>query len=255
VRGLQRYFIPQEKWNDNQILIKGDDAHHIARVMRFQPEDKIICNHPDGRAAICTIMSIDQHVVHVAKEEWLEEEAELPIHITIAQGLPKGDKLDLVLQKGTELGAHAFIPFQAERSVVVWDRKKKDKKMKRFRKIVKEASEQSHRNKIPLIKETMSVAALIHESTAYDIKLFAYEEEAKVSHFQSFGTIVNNLEEGQHVLICIGPEGGFSEKEVQQLKENDFLSVRLGPRILRTETAALYTLASISYHFEELRCK
>src|SRR5699024_4323123 len=134
---------------------------------------------------ICAVMSIDQDVVHVAKEEGLEEEAELRMHITIAQGLPKGDKLDLVVQKGTELGVHAFIPVEAERSVVVWERKKKDKKMKRFRKIVKEASEQSHRNKIPPIKETMSVVALIRESTAYDIKLFAYEEEAKVSHFQS----------------------------------------------------------------------
>src|SRR5690625_7026250 len=100
--------------------------------MRFQPEEKIICNHPDGRAAICTVMSIDQDVVHVDKEEWLEEEAELPIRITIAQGLPKGDKLDLVLQKGPELGAHAFIPFQAKHSVVVWYRKKKDKKMKQI---------------------------------------------------------------------------------------------------------------------------
>src|SRR5699024_12486071 len=103
------------------------------------------------------------------------------------------------------------------RAVGVSERKKKYKKMKRIRKIVKEASEQSRRNKIPLLKETMSVADLIRESTAYDVKLFAYEEEAKVSHFQSFGTIVNDLEEGQHVLICIGPEGGFSEKEVQQL--------------------------------------
>src|SRR5690625_7526732 len=111
----------QEKVNDYHILIKGYDAHHIARVMRFQPEDKIICNQPDGRAAICTIMSIDQHVVHVAKEEWLEEEAELPIHITIAQGLPKGDKLDLVMQKGNEIGAYVFIQFHDEHAFVVKD--------------------------------------------------------------------------------------------------------------------------------------
>lgn len=253
--GLQRYFVPQDNWNNNEILIKGDDAHHISRVMRFKPEDRLICNHPDGRAAISIIMSIEQDVIHAVVEGWLEEEAELPIQITIAQGLPKGDKFDLVLQKGTELGAYKFIPFQAQRSVAVWDNKKIEKKMKRFAKIVKEASEQSHRNKIPLIKEPMSVSELISEGTHYDVKIFAYEEEAKVLQFQSFGTIVNKLEKDQRVLVCIGPEGGFSTREVEQLKESEFHPVRLGPRILRTETAALYVLASISYHFEELRCQ
>lgn len=252
---MQRYFIPRDNWNGNQIQVRGDDAHHIARVMRYKTGDKIICNHPDGLAAICTVKTIGQNVVYVAKEEWLKETVELPIHVTIAQGLPKGDKLELVLQKGTELGAHAFIPFQADRSVVVWDKKKKDKKMQRLKKIVKEASEQSHRNKIPVIKEMMSVSELVQEGITYDVKLFAYEEEAKVPYFQSFGAAVNKLKEGQHVLVCIGPEGGFSEKEVQQLKDNNFHSVRLGPRILRTETAALYALASISYHFEEWECE
>lgn len=252
---LQRYFVPETNWGKDEVIIKADDAHHINRVMRLQAGDKVICNHPDGNATICEITSLDNDGVQLVIMEWLDESSELPIEVTIAQGLPKSDKFELVLQKGTELGATAFTPIQAERSVVVWDAKKAEKKFKRYSKIVKEASEQSHRTKIPQINDVTTIEKLIEESSVYDIKLFAYEEEAKTSEFQSFGTIISKMESGNRVLVCIGPEGGFSEKEADQLKHHGFTSVRLGPRILRTETASLYVLASISYQFEELRCR
>jgi 16S rRNA (uracil1498-N3)-methyltransferase len=252
---MQRYFVPEANWQTNVVIIKGDDVHHITRVMRCKTGDRIICNHPDERAAICVITEIGSAVVQCRIVNWLSETAELPVHVTIAQGLPKGDKWDLILQKGTELGAYAFIPFQAERSIVVWDNnKKKDKKMQRFGKIVKEASEQSHRNRIPEIKHPMNLVSLIQESANYDLKLFAYEEEAKTVDHQSFGSIIGEMNDKQHVLVCVGPEGGFSNKEAEKLQIAGFYPIRLGPRILRTETAALYVLASISYHFEELRC-
>ncbi|SEQ17469.1 16S rRNA (uracil1498-N3)-methyltransferase [Virgibacillus subterraneus] len=252
---LQRYFVPETNWGKDEVIINADDAHHINRVMRLQAGDKIICNHPDGIAAICEITSSGNDGVQLVIMEWLEESSELPIEVTIAQGLPKSDKFELVLQKGTELGATAFTPIQAERSIVVWDDKKAEKKFKRYSKIVKEASEQSHRTKIPQINDVTTIEKLIEESSNYDKKLFAYEEEAKTSEFQSFGTIISEMDSGNRVLVCIGPEGGFSEKEADQLKQHGFTSVRLGPRILRTETASLYVLASISYQFEELRCR
>lgn len=248
---LQRYFIPSTDWHGAEVIIRGDDAHHISRVMRFREGDKIICNHPDGQAAICEITSMEQ-TMQATVQEWLDEAVELPITVTVAQGLPKGDKFDFILQKGTELGAHSFIPFQAERSIVVWDDKKKAKKMNRFRKIVKEASEQSHRNQIPEIHSPMTLPALIEKSAAYDVKIFPYEEEAKVENHQSFGSIMKRIEHDQRLFICIGPEGGFSAKEAEHLKRNGFHPVRLGPRILRTETAALYVLSCVSYQFEEL---
>jgi len=251
---LQRYFIPEEDWKDDKILIKGDDQHHITRVMRLNVSDQIICVHPSSYVAICKITNINESYVEAMIEQDLHEDKELPVSITIAQGLPKGEKLDFVLQKGTELGAAAFIPFQADRSVVKWDHKKFSKKKQRFTKIIKEASEQSHRNKQPMITSFMTLPELIEESKRYDKKIFPYEEEAKGSDHQLFGDVVNGIKKGDKVLVCIGPEGGFSQKEVDMLKENDFLPVRLGPRILRTETAALYVLASVSYHFEELRC-
>ncbi|MEC5422208.1 16S rRNA (uracil(1498)-N(3))-methyltransferase [Virgibacillus sp. C22-A2] len=251
---MQRYFVHAEDWNNNEVIVRGDDAHHINKVMRSKNGDAIICNNPKGQAAICEIVSIESDHIKTVVKEWLEEAVELPIDVTIAQGLPKGDKFDFVLQKGTELGANAFIPFQAERSIVVWDSKKMNKKMERFTKIVKEASEQSHRNRIPFIHPTMSIDELLKESENYDVKIFAYEEEAKVSNYHSFGTVIENVLENQRLFVCIGPEGGFTAKEAELLKAEDFSPVRLGPRILRTETAALYVLASISYHYEELRC-
>ncbi|MUK87081.1 16S rRNA (uracil(1498)-N(3))-methyltransferase [Ornithinibacillus sp. L9] len=251
---MQRYFIPAEGWQDQYVTISGDDAHHIIRVMRYQKDDQIICNHPDTNAAICRITEIEDGVVYLVIEKWLDENVELPVQVTIAQGLPKGDKLDLVLQKGTELGAYGFIPFKADRSVVKWDNKKEKKKQERFTKIVKEASEQSHRNRIPVVYNPMNLTELIEESAHYSVKIFAYEEEAKVSEYLSFSKIVSQLSKKDRVLVCIGPEGGFSLDEVEKLKTHGFMAVRLGPRILRTETAPLYVLASISYHTEELGC-
>ncbi|WP_188631230.1 16S rRNA (uracil(1498)-N(3))-methyltransferase [Lentibacillus kapialis] len=250
---MQRYFIPSENWTDNKVTITGDDVHHIARVMRSHTGEEIICNHPDGYAAVCRITDIEKDTVYTIISKWLEESSESPIDVTIAQGLPKSDKMEFVLQKGAELGAASFIPVQTDRSVTVWDQKKTDKKLKRYSKIIKEASEQSHRNKIPRIQKVMSTTELATDSGNYQIKLFAYEEEAKNEVFQSLGTAISKISRGDRVLLVIGPEGGFSGREADVLKQNEFIPVRLGPRILRTETASLYALASISYHFEELR--
>ncbi|NBJ68567.1 MULTISPECIES: 16S rRNA (uracil(1498)-N(3))-methyltransferase [Clostridia] len=251
---MQRYFVPAHTWSEKTIKITGDDVHHMKRVMRFQAGDEIICNHPDGQAAICQITFLDNQVVYADIVNWLTHHAELPVDIAIAQALPKGDKLEWILQKGTELGAHRFLPFQAARSIVKWEERRKEKKVKRWHKIVKEASEQSHRNKIPSVDPCQDLSEIIEAAKDYDFALFAYEEEAKSEQHQSLGSALARLEKEQSLLVCIGPEGGFSDEEVKLLKANEFQAIRLGPRILRTETAALYTLASISYHFEEMRC-
>ncbi|CDQ39610.1 MULTISPECIES: 16S rRNA (uracil(1498)-N(3))-methyltransferase [Virgibacillus] len=251
---MQRYFVPAATWSEQTIKIIGDDVHHIKRVMRFKVGDQIICSHPDGHAAICKITILDNNVVYVDIVEWLDQNVELPVEVTIAQGLPKADKLEMIVQKGTELGASNFIPFQASRSVVKWDEKRQDKKLKRLSKIVKEASEQSHRNKVPMIYPNQSLSELIDLASSYDFKVFAYEEEAKTSEYHSLSSVLKQVGEQQRIFVCIGPEGGFTEAEAVSLKDNGFQAIRLGPRILRTETASLYALACISYHFEEMRC-
>ncbi|GGP12592.1 16S rRNA (uracil(1498)-N(3))-methyltransferase [Oceanobacillus neutriphilus] len=254
---MQRYFISKEQIQDPSVRILGDDVHHMTKVMRNKPGDKFICNTEDGKSALCKIEEINETEVQAVIEAWLDESAELPVEVTIAQGIPKGDKFEWILQKGTELGAAKFIPFAAERSVAKWDDQKFHKKAKRFEKITKEASEQSHRNRIPELSPVMQFKDLLEESESYTVKLFAYEEEAKGAEKKSslFASVLDNISENDRILLVIGPEGGISTEEVNHLKESGFQAIRLGKRILRTETAALYALASISYHVEELRYK
>lgn len=113
--------------NEDTVKIHGDDVKHIAKVMRMDIDDEIICCSPSGRSVRSKLISIDQHEVIAKPVEWLDERKQLPLQVTIVQGMPKGDKLELVIQKGTELGAERFVPFKAERSVVKWDKQKSEK--------------------------------------------------------------------------------------------------------------------------------
>ncbi|WP_017472620.1 16S rRNA (uracil(1498)-N(3))-methyltransferase [Amphibacillus jilinensis] len=247
---MQRYFIEGQNWKNDQIIISGDDAHHIVNVMRMTINDQVICNRSDGRVALCEIIEITD-VIKLSILEWLEQEVELPIKVTLVQGLPKGDKLDWIAQKATELGVHAIIPFQASRSIVKWDIKKREKKQQRLMKIVKEASEQAHRNQLPKVKELHDLKSLIQLSQHYDHKFVAYEETARQQITQKLNAFFKQILPGQSVIVIIGPEGGLTEHEIDTFYQNGFEPVRFGPRILRTETASLYMLSALSYYFEE----
>lgn len=250
---MQRYFINENKWFENRVIITGEDHHHITHVMRMEINDKIIVNKHDGQAALGKITEITDNKVEAVLVKWLPENRELPVEVSIAQGLPKGDKWEFILQKGTELGAHHFVPFQADRSIVKWDSKKLNKKAPRWNKIVKEASEQSHRNIIPTVDTVLAFDQLMKKSSTYDWKFFAYEESARRESTVSLHEHFSQIGQGGSIIVVIGPEGGFTEEEASRFKREGFQSVRLGPRILRTETAPLYVLSSLSYYFEEMR--
>ncbi|WP_079509803.1 16S rRNA (uracil(1498)-N(3))-methyltransferase [Mesobacillus jeotgali] len=249
---MQRYFI-EEQVNPEQFNITGDDYHHIARVMRMSAGDEIFCVTPTGKSAICQIAEITDEMVVANVVKWEEGNKELPVHVVIASGLPKGDKLELIIQKGTELGAYEFVPFTASRSIVKWDSKKSAKKVERWQKISKEAAEQSHRNLIPSVQEPVSLKQLITSAKDYTYKLIAYEEEARAGEASMLSATLSKMEAGESLLLVFGPEGGLTSEEVTLLCNNGFLACGLGPRILRTETAPLYALSAISYHFELLR--
>ncbi|RCW65323.1 16S rRNA (uracil(1498)-N(3))-methyltransferase [Saliterribacillus persicus] len=250
---MQRYFVPENNWTEDYAAITSDDVHHIINVMRMDVGAEIICNHPRGKAALCEIIAVSKDQIDVKINKWLEETVELPINVTIVQGLPKGDKLEWVIQKGTELGAVEFIPFQAKRSIVKLDAKKAEKKLIRWQKIAKEASEQSHRTVIPTITPVKKLQEILDLRENYDVTLIAYEEEARSSNPVMLYDHLNNISKESKVLLCIGPEGGFSEEEIEAFKQNKFEFVRLGRRILRTETAASYFLSCVSFYFEEMR--
>lgn len=247
---MQRYFADEK---DNRFYFTEEDRHHILRVMRMRIGDEIICVNKSGKSAVCSIAEITDEQVVADVVQWNEGDPELPIRITIGSGLPKGDKLELIIQKGTELGAFQFIPFTAARSVVKWDEKKSLKKVDRWNKIAKEAAEQSHRSKVPEVLSPMSLKELIQYSKDYDYVLIAFEEEARTGESKILSQTLKQMQRDQSLLIVFGPEGGFSNEEVAQLKNEGFQACGLGPRILRTETAPLYVLSAVSYHFELLR--
>ncbi|UOQ93785.1 16S rRNA (uracil(1498)-N(3))-methyltransferase [Halobacillus shinanisalinarum] len=247
---MQRYFIDQANWEEDRVVIKGDDVHHIVKVMRMKKEDSLICVHPERGPALCEIVAAEQEVL-CSIIDWLDENKELPVEVTIVQSLGKGDKLEQVVQKGTELGADFFIPFDAERSVAKWDAKKANKKLTRLKKIAKEASEQSERAKVPSVLDVMTLSEIIEQNDSYDVKLIAHENEARSVRSHSLSSRLHVIKDNQRVIIIFGPEGGFTPGEADKLFASGFLPVRLGPRILRMETAPLYFLSSLSYQLEE----
>ncbi|WP_017728410.1 16S rRNA (uracil(1498)-N(3))-methyltransferase [Halalkalibacterium ligniniphilum] len=250
---MQRYFVAKEAITTKEVKITGDDVKHITRVMRMLPGDEIVCSDNDTRTVRCVIQSVSDAEVIAQIVESLEPNTELPIKVTVAQGLPKGDKLELVIQKGTELGAYAFLPFSAARSVVKWDQKKEKKKLERLEKIAKEAAEQSYRERIPIIHPSLSFSELQKRLPEYDRCVVAYEESAKEGEAKALYATLSRLAPGESLLVLIGPEGGFTKEEIAYLEGSGCELCGFGPRILRTETAPLYVLAAVSYHFELMR--
>ena len=247
---MQRYFLKNDQFQNGKVLIADDDAHHMTRVMRMKIGDKFIGCNENKECFYIEILAIENEVVHGNIVEQLHQQTEMPIEVTIAQGLPKGDKFELVLQKGTECGAANFIPVKMDRSIVKLDSKKEAKKVERWTKIVKEAAEQSHRQSLPRVNGVVDFKNLLTMAKNYDACLFAYEETAKAGKMPQLKQTLKNIPLGASLLILVGPEGGISESEESMLVDAGFLPCALGPRILRTETAPIYILSAISYALE-----
>lgn len=234
------------------IQLQGEHYHHMHNVMRFRTGSKVYLTDAAGESWVAEITGYTDQTVEL---RWVQDDittSELPVRVAVACGLSKGDKLDLIVQKATELGADTILPFTSRYAVVKWDENKGRKKQERYQKIAKEAAEQSHRQRVPNIGEVLSIKQLAELASSYDHCLIAYEEEAKVGEKQEFAKTLSQLELGGSLLLVFGPEGGLAAEEVSKLEESGFRSCSLGPRILRAETAPLYALAAISYHFELL---
>lgn len=253
---MQRYFIEltkEQAESDRLISITGEDVHHISHVMRMQPDDRLICITKDGFEAVCLIEALFHERIDCKIREWTGKSRELPLRVTIASGLLKGDKYEMVLQKGTELGAHSFFSFQSKRSVVKLDEKKAGKKLERWKKIAKEAAEQSYRSLIPHVEPVLSFNALLNRMDEFETCIVAYEESSKEGEASEFYQMLKRSSSNSSILFLFGPEGGFDWEEIKALKEKGAVVCGLGPRILRAETAPLYALSAISYHTELAR--
>ena len=248
---MQQYFVNGRAPQGIFQIKDKDTAKHMFSVMRLQADDQTVLVFDDGIKRLARVVDSQSKSVEIIEE--LADNVELPVSVTIAMGFPKGDKLEFVAQKATELGMAALWAFPADWSVVKWDGKKLGKKAEKLEKIAQGAAEQSKRNRIPAVRLFEKKTDFLAQLTGFDQIILAYEEAAKAGEQANLVKALSGLETGQSVLVIVGPEGGVSPEEVAAFEGAGAVKTGLGPRILRAETAPLYALSAISYATELLR--
>ena len=233
----------------DRIVITGEDVNHIKNVLRMKIGEEIaVSNGVDGREYRCEVAQLLTDEV-VCKLRFIKEnDVELPAQVYLFQGLPKADKMELIIQKAVELGAYSVIPVATRRSIVKLDDKKAAAKQNRWQGIAEAAAKQSKRKIIPKIEKVMSFAEALEMAKELEVRLIPYELAEDMSHTKE---IIERIREGQKIAIFIGPEGGFDETEIALASEVGVEPITLGKRILRTETAGMTVLAWLMYHLEK----
>ena len=249
---MPKFFVKDEQVEKNVIKIQGQDVNHIKNVLRKKVGDEItICNSDKEKNYLCDIEKIEKEEIECRIVRELED-FKSNVKVTIMQGLPKKDKMDLVIQKSVELGCFDIQPVEMERCIVKYQEKDKKKKMDRWQKIAEVAAKQCDRDFIPEIKEIMSLKNICKILPKYDIVILAYEKEEKTKLKVAINKIKEKyIEDEMNIGIIIGPEGGISPNEVEMIEKSDnVITVTLGKRILRTETVALNVLSIIMYELD-----
>jgi len=244
---MHHFFVTPEQVREKNIYIEGTDVNHIKNVLRMRIGEELEISDGEDRKYLCRIkeMSSDEIVAIISEE--LCVDTELPSKVYLFQGLPKSDKMELIVQKAVELGAYEIVPVVTKRAVVKLDDKKASKKVERWNSIAESGAKQSGRNVIPEVKTVMSFKEAVAYAKQLDVVLIPYE---LAEGMQETKQIISAIHPGESVGIFIGPEGGFEETEVEYAMENGIKPITLGKRILRTETAGLTTLSILMYHLE-----
>ena len=245
---MHRFFADPSQIGEKEIVITGADVNHIRNVLRMKPGEELrLCTGEDEKDYRCRISRITEEQV-TAEILWVEESGvELPSRLYLFQGLPKSDKMELIIQKAVELGVYEVIPMASRRSVVKLDAKKEENKRKRWNAIAESAAKQSKRMIVPEISPVMKFEEAVAEAKQADLALIPYEDS---EHLPGAGgmaltrTLIGGLAPGQTLAVFIGPEGGFSDEEIELALHAGIRPVTLGKRILRTETAALFVLSA-----------
>ena len=230
------------------VIIRGTDVNHIKNVLRMRPGEEVaVSNGIDGREYRCGILALEEDCVRLELRFIKEDGVELPAKIYLFQGLPKADKMELIIQKAVELGAFQVIPVAMKRCVVKLDEKKADSKIKRWQGIAEAAAKQSKRGVIPTVAPVMSYAQAVKMASEMDLKLVPYELAEEMEQTKQ---LIESVKPGQRIAIFIGPEGGFDPEEIRTATEAGIHPITLGKRILRTETAGFTTIAWLMYQLE-----
>lgn len=245
---MYQFFVSPDRIQGKKISITGKDVNHIKNVLRMKKGEEIsVSNGIDGKEYRCGIQEILEEEVICELRFIKEEDLELPSRVYLFQGLPKADKMELIIQKAVELGAYEIIPVSCRRTVVKLDEKKVKARLARWQGIAEAAAKQSKRGIIPAVQPVMTMKEAIAYSRCAKVRIIPYElaEDTETTR-----KLINGLRQGEDVAVFIGPEGGFEEAEIQAAIEAEVVPVTLGKRILRTETAGLTVLSWIMYQLE-----
>lgn len=247
---MSKFFVKDNQINNNSINIVGEDVNHISNVLRMKKEDELqVCNQETGENYITKITSFSKEKIECEIIKKIDKTVESNVNITLFQGIPKFDKMELIIQKNTEVGVKKIVPVLMERTVVKLDEKTINKKIERWQKISEVAAKQSMRDIIPEVENVIKLKDI--EKQNYDIILVAYENEDKNMLKSELIELKNKKMNKYNIAIVIGPEGGISEKEIEILKNMGAVFVSLGKRILRTETAGIVMSGNIIYELED----
>ncbi len=247
---MYQFFVEPTQINthDKRVIIVGTDVNHIKNVLRMKTGEEInVSNGQDGKEYRCGIVSLEEDRIVCELRFIKEDSVELPAKIYLFQGLPKADKMELIIQKAVELGVSQIIPVATKRCVVKLDEKKAAGKIARWQGIAEAAAKQSKRGIIPQVSSVMNFSQAVKTATDMDVRIIPYE---LAEDMEKTRQIIGGIQPGQAVAVFIGPEGGFEEQEIQLALENGIQPVTLGRRILRTETAGMTVLAWLGYVLE-----
>lgn len=246
---MYQFFVEPHQISDRIVRIEGQDVNHIKNVLRMKVGEELsVSNGVDGKEYRCGIVSLDEECITCELRFVKEDGVELPSQVYLFQGLPKADKMELIIQKAVELGVYAVVPVSTKRCVVKLDDKKAKSKISRWQGISEAAAKQSKRRIVPEIMDVMSFKDALNFVKDFEIKLIPYELAEDMSKTKE---IIDALQSGQKIAIFIGPEGGFEESEVEAAMNMGVQPITLGKRILRTETAGFTVMSWIMYRLEE----
>lgn len=244
---MHHFFTDPSQVRDDKIFIEGTDVNHIKNVLRMRPKEQVQISDQSGWNYLCELEAFEEEQARFRILETQRSQNELKSRLYLFQGLPKSDKMELIIQKAVELGVYEVIPVATHRAVVKLDEKKAAKKIARWNAIAEGAAKQSGRDVIPTVKNVMTLGEALAYAADLDLLLMPYEDEEGMEKTRR---VINGIRQGQSVGIFIGPEGGFEEAEVQKAQEKGAVPITLGRRILRTETAGLAVLSILMYHLE-----
>ena len=247
---MRKFFVKENQINSELITILDEDVNHIKNVLRLNVGENLqICDIDSSKNYICEILQVTAKSVTCKILEEIQSIAEGNVELHIFQGLPKADKMELIIQKGTELGVSEFVPVSFKRSIVKISPKDEKKKIDRWNKISEVAAKQSKRDIIPKIRNVESIKNVCNEIKDYDIVLLAYELEEN-NYIKNELLKIKNTKENYKIAVIIGPEGGIEKEEVEVLENAGAKVISLGKRVLRTETVALQVSSIIMYELE-----